>query len=345
VAKTLLLVGVGHLIVLRAMLQRWRPQSRALAIIGDGNQCAVATRNGITLGAPGCGHRRTGSTGGSTAAPGLDGRAIRAMLPPSAALGLWIRTETMTMNDTTERGMVIVTGGSRGIGAAICRKLAADGYAVAVNYATQPDAAASVVADIVAAGGRAKAFPADVSSESDVRTLFTEAQAALGPLVGLVNNAGILGGSTRVEALTVEALNRTLAINVVGTVLCAREAINILSTRHGGKGGAIVNLGSVATRLGGPGELVHYATSKGAIDTFTLGLAREVADEGIRVNAVAPGLIDTEMNSAERQARISPNIPIKRPGTAPEIAEAVAWLLSPAASYVTGSILTVSGGR
>ena len=249
------------------------------------------------------------------------------------------------MSDAVGRGMVIVTGGSRGIGAAICRKLAADGYAVAVNYTSKPDAAAAVVADIVAAGGRAKALPGDVSQEADVRTLFTEAQAALGPLVGLVNNAGILGGSSRVDALTVDALTRTLAINVIGTILCAREAINILSTRHGGTGGSIVNLGSVAARLGGPGELVHYATSKGAIDTFTLGLAREVAEEGIRVNAVAPGIIDTEMNSAERQARMVPNIPIKRAGRAMEIAEAVAWLMSPAASYVTGSILTVSGGR
>jgi NAD(P)-dependent dehydrogenase (short-subunit alcohol dehydrogenase family) len=251
--------------------------------------------------------------------------------------------ETKRMNDTG-RGIVIVTGGSRGIGAAICRKLAADGYAVAVNYATQPAAAAAVVADIIAAGGRAHAIPADVSIEADVQSLFAQSQA-LGPLAGLVNNAGIVGASTRLENLTMDVLTRTLAINVVGTILCAREAIKLLSTRHGGKGGAIVNLSSVAARLGGPGELVHYATSKGAIDTFTLGLAREVADEGIRVNAVAPGLIDTEMNSSERQARIAPNIPIKRVGTASEIADAVSYLMSSSASYVTGSILTVSGGR
>jgi NAD(P)-dependent dehydrogenase (short-subunit alcohol dehydrogenase family) len=249
------------------------------------------------------------------------------------------------MSDLSAQGLVIVTGGSRGIGAAISRKLAACGYAVAVNYASRPEAADTVVRDIVGAGGRARAFKGDVSQEADVRALFAAAQDELGPLNGLVSNAGILGGNSRVENLTLEALNRTLAINVVGPFLCAREAIRILSTKHGGSGGAIVNMSSVAARLGGPGELVHYATSKGAIDTFTIGLAREVAAEGIRVNAVAPGIIDTEMNPSERQARLVPTVPIQRVGTADEIAEAVAWLLSPAASYVTGTTLTVSGGR
>jgi NAD(P)-dependent dehydrogenase (short-subunit alcohol dehydrogenase family) len=243
------------------------------------------------------------------------------------------------------KGLVIVTGGSRGIGAAICRRIAADGYAVAVNYTSNPGLAEAVAAEIVTGGGRAAALPGDVSVETDVVRLFAEAQAQLGPLYGLVNNAGILGGSSRLDALKADDLARVLAVNIAGSMLCAREAVRALSTRHGGAGGAIVNMASVASRLGGAGELVHYATTKGAIDTFTLGLAREVADEGIRVNAVAPGLIDTEMNSAERQARIVPNIPIKRVGRAEEVAEAVAWLLNPAASYVTGTIVAVSGGR
>ena len=243
------------------------------------------------------------------------------------------------------KGLVIVTGGSRGIGAAICRRLATDGYAVAVNYAADRAAADAVVAGITAAGGRAGAFGGDVSVEAEVAGLFTAARAQLGPLQGLVNNAGILGGSSRLDGLAADNLARVLAVNVAGSVLCAREAVRILSTRHGGKGGAIVNMGSIAARLGGAGELVHYAATKGAIDSFTVGLAREVAGEGIRVNAVAPGLIDTEMNSAERQSRIGPSIPIGRVGRADEIAEAVAWLISPAASYTTGTIIEVSGGR
>jgi len=243
------------------------------------------------------------------------------------------------------QGLVIVTGGSRGIGAAICRKLAHEGYAVAVNYTARSEAAEGVVQEIVAAGGRARAFGGDVSDEADVGRLFAAAQESFGPVVGLVNNAGIIGGNCRVDELTVEALNRTLAVNVVGTILPCRAAVRAMSTRHGGAGGSIVNLSSVAARLGGAGEIVHYATSKGAIDTFTIGLGREVADEGIRVNAVAPGLIETEMNPAERLARLVPNVPIKRAGLAAEVAEAVAWLISPAASYVTGTTLTVSGGR
>jgi NAD(P)-dependent dehydrogenase (short-subunit alcohol dehydrogenase family) len=243
------------------------------------------------------------------------------------------------------QGLIIVTGGGRGIGAAVCRRLAADGYAIAVNYAAQAAPAEAVVADIREAGGKAGAFAGDVSEEAAILSLFAEAQSAFGPVVGLVNSAGILGGSTRVESLTAEMLQRTLAVNVVGSMLCAREAVRVMSTKRGGGGGSIVNLSSAAARLGGPGELVHYAASKGAIDTFTLGLAREVADEGIRVNAVRPGLINTDMNSSERQARIVPTVPIKRAGTADEIAEAVAWLISPAASYVTGSLVDVTGGR
>lgn len=242
-------------------------------------------------------------------------------------------------------GLVIVTGGSRGIGAAICRRLGQAGYAVAVNYARRAEAAEAVAGEITAAGGQAAAFAGDVADEGAVRALFAVAQERFGQVVGLVNNAGIVGGANRFEDLSAAALRRTLEVNVVGTVLAAREAVRAMSTRRGGQGGAIVNLSSVAARLGMPGEGVHYALSKGAIDTFTLGLGREVAAEGIRVNAVAPGLIDTEMNSAERQARFVGSIPIARVGQAEEIAEAVLWLLSPAASYVTGTTLTVSGGR
>ncbi len=245
---------------------------------------------------------------------------------------------------TTQR-TIVVTGGSRGIGAAICRKLAASGYPVALNYMSNAAAAAAVVKDIADAGGRAAAFAGDVANEADVRRLFDDAERAFGPLGGLVNNAGIIGGKARVDELSLEVLNRTLATNVVGAFLCAREAVKRLSTLHGGTGGAIVNLSSVAVRLGSPGEFVHYAASKGAIDSFTLGLAREVAAEGIRVNAVAPGLTETDQNPPERLARLVPSVPIRRVAQAEEIAEAVAWLLSPAASYVVGAILTASGGR
>jgi NAD(P)-dependent dehydrogenase (short-subunit alcohol dehydrogenase family) len=243
----------------------------------------------------------------------------------------------------------MVTGGSRGIGAAVSRLAAARGYAVAVNYATGRSDAESVVAEIERAGGRARAFPGDVSRELDVVALFANAVDALGPLAGLVNNAGITGGSARVEDVAFATLERTFAINVTGSFLCAREAVRRLARSRGGAGGAIVNLSSIAARIGGGGEWVHYAASKGAIDAFTRGLAAEVAADGIRVNAVSPGLIETSIHATsaipDRLAKMTPNVPMKRAGTPEEVAETIVWLLSDAASYVTGAIVEVGGGR
>jgi NAD(P)-dependent dehydrogenase (short-subunit alcohol dehydrogenase family) len=241
-------------------------------------------------------------------------------------------------------GTIIVTGGSRGLGAAISRKLAASGHPVAVNYTSNAAAAEAVVQAILAAGGQARAIAGDVSQEAEVAAIFESAEA-LGPLQGLVNNTGIVGANTPFADLDTAVLQRTFAINTIGSILCAREAVRRLSTARGGPGGVIVNLSSVAARLGGPGEFVHYAASKGAIDSFTMGLAREVANQGIRVNAVAPGLIETDMNPPDRLARVGPTVPMGQPGQPKDIAEAVAWLISDAASYVTGTILTVSGGR
>ena len=244
---------------------------------------------------------------------------------------------------------LIVTGAARGIGAAVARLAAGRGYAVAVNYRSDHAAARGVVDQIAAAGGRAAAIQADVADEEAVVALFDRAERELGPLAGLVNNAAITGRLGRVEDLVGADLAALLAVNVGGTILCAREAVRRLSTRRGGAGGAIVNISSVAARTGGAGEWVHYAASKGAVDSFTLGLAREVAGEGIRVNAVAPGLIETGLHAAagapDRLTRLGPGVPMGRPGRPEEVAEAVLWLLSPAASYATGTILEVTGGR
>jgi NAD(P)-dependent dehydrogenase (short-subunit alcohol dehydrogenase family) len=245
--------------------------------------------------------------------------------------------------------IAIVTGASRGIGAAIAKLLGASGYSVAVNFAQDAAAAQSVANQIAGAGSRAVAIQGDVSREADVLRLFESAERELGPIGALINNAAITGGFSRVEDIGSAALAQMLAVNVAGTILCAREAVRRMSTRRGGPGGAIVNISSIAARTGGVGEWVHYAASKGAVNTFTIGLAREVATEGIRVNAVAPGLVETELHAANgepgRIARLSPSIPMQRAGTPDEIAEGVLWLLSDAASYTTGTILEIGGGR
>ena len=247
------------------------------------------------------------------------------------------------------RGTLIVTGGSRGIGAAISRLAAAQGYSVAVNFLGNDEAAAALTNEIKRSGGRSTAIRADVAREADVQHLFAEAERRLGPVTALVNNAGITGGFARVDSIRTEMLERLLAVNVMGTILCSREAVRRLSTKHGGGGGVIVNISSRAADLGSPGEWVHYAASKGAVNTFTVGLACEVAREGIRVNAIAPGLVETDIHAAAgdpgRVAKLANTIPLGRAATPQEIAEAVIWVLSPRASYVTGSILTVSGGR
>jgi NAD(P)-dependent dehydrogenase (short-subunit alcohol dehydrogenase family) len=253
------------------------------------------------------------------------------------------------MPDSSQLGTLIVTGASRGIGAAIARLAGSRGYAVAVNFAGGEREAEEVASAIVAAGGRARPIHADVSSEAQIVELFHSAERELGPIAGLVNNAGITGGFSRVEDVTAAAIEKTFAINVTGAILCAREAVRRLSRSRGGPGGAIVNISSRAAETGSPGEWVHYAASKGAIDSFTLGLAREVATEGIRVNAVAPGLTETDLHAAngepQRLERLMPTIPMRRAGLPREVAEGVLWLLSPAASYVTGAILNIGGGR
>jgi NAD(P)-dependent dehydrogenase (short-subunit alcohol dehydrogenase family) len=246
-------------------------------------------------------------------------------------------------------GTLIVTGGSRGIGAAIATLAGANGFSVAVNFANGKAEAAAVVQQITSAGGRAISIQADVACEEDVVRLFETADRELGPIKALVNNAAITGGFARVDAVSVDALAKVMAVNISGAFLCAREAVRRMSTRFGGTGGAIVNISSRAAKTGSAGEWVHYAASKGAIDSFTVGLAREVATEGIRVNAVAPGLIETGLHAAngapDRLRKLASTIPMQRPGSPQEVAEAVLWLLSPAASYTTGTILEVGGGR
>ncbi len=244
--------------------------------------------------------------------------------------------------------VAIVTGGSRGIGRATALAAAARGYKVVVGYASNKVAADEVVAKIESSNGKAIAVKCDVGSEADILHLFKQADA-FGPLGVLVNNAGVVDMTARVDEMSAERLHRMMNVNVVGSIICAREAVKRLSTRHGGKGGVIINLSSVAATLGSPAQYVDYAASKGAIDTFTLGLAREVAGEGIRVAAIRPGLIDTDIHASggepDRAHRLAHNVPMRRVGQAEEIANAVVWLMSDEASYVTGTILDVSGGR
>jgi len=249
----------------------------------------------------------------------------------------------------SDRPVLLVTGGSRGIGAAISLTAARQGWAVVVNYANDRAAADAVVAAIAAEGGEAIAAAGDIGTADGIRALFATLDAHFGRLDGLVNNAGVVDMTARVDEMSYERIERMFRINVTGSILCAGEAVKRMSTRHGGKGGSIVNISSVAASLGSPGQYVDYAASKGAIDTFTTGLAKEVAAEGIRVNAVRPGIIDTEIHASgglpDRARDLAHLVPMQRPGQAQEIADAVVFLLSPSASYITGAILDVSGGR
>lgn len=244
---------------------------------------------------------------------------------------------------------LLITGGGRGIGAAVAKLAAAAGYRVALNYVSNAQAADAVVADIVKAGGEAFAVPGDVGSEADVLAMFEMVDKRYGPLDALVNNAGVVNPKARLDEMDLARFERVMRINVIGSLLCAREAVRRMSTLHGGKGGVIVNVSSVAASIGSAGEYIDYAASKGAIDSMTIGLAREVATEGIRVNAVRPGTIETEIHASggqpDRAARVAPSIPMKRAGKADEVAQAILWMLSDRSSYATGAILDISGGR
>ena len=244
--------------------------------------------------------------------------------------------------------VVVITGGSRGIGAACARLAAKAGYDVCLNYVSNRDAASAVVAEIEAAGGTARAVAGDVGNNDDVIALFKAADE-MGTLKGLINNAGVLDVRSRIDEMTPERLERIMRTNILGSFFCAREAVIRMSTKRGGEGGAIVNLSSIAALLGAPNQYADYAASKGAIDTFTRGLALEVAEEGIRVNGVRPGIIDTEIHASggepDRARKLRDIIPMKREGSAEEVAEAIVWLMSGKASYVTGATLDVSGGR
>ena len=244
---------------------------------------------------------------------------------------------------------VLVTGGSRGIGAAAAVLAAQRGWDVAINYTRDAAAAERVAAQVRAAGRRALVIQADVAEEAEVLAMFAAVDREFGALRGLVNNAGVVDLPARVDEMSLQRLQRMFAINLTGSFLCAREAVRRMSTKHSGRGGAIVNLSSAAAKLGSPGQYVDYAASKAGIDLMTLGLAREVATEGIRVNAVRPGIIDTEIHASgglpDRVKQTAPMVPMQRAGTAEEVAQAIVWLLSDDASYTTGAVLDVTGGR
>lgn len=244
-----------------------------------------------------------------------------------------------------DRKVVIVTGGSRGIGAATAKQLGAEGWAVAINYQANAAAAGETAAAVEAAGGAAMIVQADTSSESDVARMFSEVETAWGRLDALVNNAGMVGPRGKLEALTLDAMQRVLAVNVTGYMLCARAAVKRMSTAHGGNGGVIVNVSSGSAHRGGAHDNILYAVSKGAVNSLTIGLSQEVAGEGIRVNAVAPGLTRTDMPSADALATQGSNIPMGRVGEANEIAEGIVWLMSDKASYIAGANIRIAGGR
>ena len=245
--------------------------------------------------------------------------------------------------------VVLITGASRGIGAATALLAARARYAVAVNYAANSLAADEVVRQIRQSGGNAITVQADVADEAQVLAMFEKVDAKLGRLTALVNNAGVVDQTSRVDAMSMARFKRMFEINVYGSFVCAREAVRRMSTRHGGSGGTIVNLSSVAARLGAPGQYVDYAAAKGAIDSFTVGLAKEVAAEGIRVNAVRPGIIETDIHASgglpNRAREMAPQVPMQRPGSAEEVARSILWLMSTESSYTTGTVLDVTGGR
>ena len=255
----------------------------------------------------------------------------------------------MSTSAVTPTRILLVTGGSRGIGAATAVRAARAGWDVAINYTRDATAAEAVAAEVRALGRRAMVVQADVAEEAQVLAMFAAVDASWGRVTGLVNNAGIVDLPARVDEMSLQRLQRMWAVNITGSFLCAREALKRMSRRHGGPGGAIVNLSSAAARLGSPNQYVDYAASKGAIDTFTLGLAREVAAEGVRVNGVRPGIIDTDIHASggqpDRAAQMAPSVPLQRAGTSEEVAAAIVWLLSDEASYATGTTIDVTGGR